>query len=94
MRKEHNYQIIKKAVKRKLDKYLKVIAKNTLNGSFSKYMILKAKKNRCKAVICGHFHKPYTAAKYGIKYFNCGNLIDSFTYLAQSLNGKLELKKC
>ena len=93
IRKEHNYQTIKKAIKRRLDKCLKTIAKNTLNGSFSKYMILKAKKNRCKAVICGHFHKPYTTAKYGIKYYNCGDWIDSCTYVAQSLDGKLELKR-
>jgi len=46
--------------KDKMLQFLKSIAKNTLNSSFSKYMILKAKKNRCKAVICGHFHKPYT----------------------------------
>jgi len=93
IRKEHKYQTIKKAIKRRLDKYLKIIAKNTLNGSFSHYMILRAKKNRCKVVICGHFHKPYTAKKYGIKYFNCGDWIDSCTYVAQSLDGKLELKR-
>ncbi len=84
---------LKAALKKRIHKVLKAIAKLVLHGSFSKYMALKAKKNRCKAVVCGHFHKPYTTKIYDIDYFNCGDWIDNCTYIAEDFDGKLRLYK-
>ena len=83
--------LLKKKIKKYLYKFLKFIAKSTLNKSFSKYMALKAKKNRCDIVISGHFHKPNKKEVLNIKYFNCGDWIDSCSYIAEDFNEKIEL---
>ena len=84
---------LKAILKKRIHKILKAIAKVILHNNFSKFMALRAKRNRCKSVICGHFHKPYSANIYGISYFNCGDWIDNCTYVAEDDNGKLILYK-
>ena len=82
---------IKAYIKKRLHKILKATAKVVLHKSYSKYMSLKAKKNRCNGVICGHFHKPNISKKYGIEYYNCGDWDNNCTYIAEDFDGKLRL---
>lgn len=84
-------QELKRVIKKHLSRALKAIAKVVLHKSFSRYMILKAKKNRCNTVICGHFHKPAKVSDLNINYYNCGDWIYNCTYIAEDFNGDLEL---
>jgi len=78
-------------LKRKLHRFLKEIAKVLLHNNFAKYMALKAKKNRCDIVICGHFHIAKNKKNYGIEYFNCGDWISNHSYVAHNQNDTLTL---
>jgi len=78
-------------LKRKLHRFLKEIAKVLLHHHFTKYMALKAKKNRCDIVICGHFHIAKYKKIYDIEYFNCGDWISNFSYIAQDSNDNLKI---
>ncbi len=84
-------QELKKVIKKYLSHILKAIAKVVLHKSFSRYMILRAKRNRCNTVICGHFHKSAKATDLNINYLNCGDWIGNCTYIAEDFNGDLEL---
>jgi len=84
---------IKRVIKKQLYKILKFMAKIFLHSSFRKYMVLKAIKNRCNVVICGHFHKKNSAKVYNTEYYNCGDWIENCSFVAENTNGNFKLLK-
>ncbi len=50
-----------------------------------------ARASGLDGVICGHFHCAALHSKHGIVYANCGDWVDSFTAIAENMNGCLEL---
>jgi UDP-2,3-diacylglucosamine pyrophosphatase LpxH len=83
--------VSKANLKRWLHHNLKEIAKLFLHRHFSKYMALRAKKNRCDSVICGHFHVAKKSSHYGINYYNCGDWITNFSYIGHDFSDNLNL---
>jgi hypothetical protein len=42
-------------------------------------------------VICGHIHHAVIHAKFGIRYINCGDWVESCTAVAEHVDGRLEI---
>lgn len=55
-----------------------------------------ARDNDCTGVICGHIHTPKLAVntELGVLYANCGDLVESLSYLAETEDGTLQLIYC
>jgi UDP-2,3-diacylglucosamine pyrophosphatase LpxH len=74
--------------------YLKHKTKTALNAiqNFELAVINFAKKLNCNGVICGHIHtaKLYTTGE-GMEYMNCGDWIESFTAIIETIEGEVRL---
>jgi len=81
----------KATLKRRLHLFLKEIAKVLLHKQFIRYMALKAKKNRCSIVICGHFHIAKHKRVYKVDYYNCGDWISNCSFVGEDLDSNLKL---
>ena len=50
-----------------------------------------ARNKQADGIICGHFHIAALNNLHGLTYANCGDWIDSFTALAENMDGTLNL---
>lgn len=73
-------------------RYIKPFAQKVLSSSFEKYMVSIAKAKGCDVVICGHLHLPKDSIINNIRYLNCGDWINSYSYIVEDSNGNLSLK--
>ena len=46
---------------------------------------------KCTGIITGHIHKPNLYTKNNILYANCGDFIESNTYIIEDLSGEIKL---
>lgn len=58
---------------------------------FEKRLAALARTHGQDGVICGHFHKAALHSDWGVVYANCGDWIESFTAIAETVDGQLHL---
>lgn len=82
----------KLGMKRSLSKFLKKKVKEAVKfiTQFEIELVRQAKKHGCKNVICGHIHKAEDREIDGIRYLNCGDWIESNSYITL-IDGKYEV---
>jgi UDP-2,3-diacylglucosamine pyrophosphatase LpxH len=85
--------IKKLGVKKSLSKWLKRKVKNAVKfiTAFETQLIYQSKKRNCKGVICGHIHTPENKIIDNIHYLNCGDWIESNSYII-CVDNKFEIK--
>lgn len=74
-------------------KFLKARAKRAVNyiSNYEDAVINHAKRNKCTGIITGHIHKANLYTKDGILYGNCGDFIESNTYIVEDVSGEIKL---
>jgi UDP-2,3-diacylglucosamine pyrophosphatase LpxH len=75
-------------------KFLKNKAKEAVKfvAKYEDTIIDYAKRSQCKGIITGHIHKPESYTKNNIHYVNCGDFVESNTYVIETLEGDIELR--
>ena len=73
--------------------YMKQNVKRAVNyvNSFEEMMALHTRKRHCDGVICGHIHTPAIKPLAELRYFNCGDWVESCTALVEHDDGQIEL---
>lgn len=62
--------------------------------TFQKELASEAARKGCHTVICGHIHTPDDKLIDGVRYLNCGDWIENYSYLVEDENGiMLHIKK-
>lgn len=62
--------------------------------SFETQLANEAEKKGCHTVICGHIHTPNDKYIGNIRYLNCGDWIENYSYIIHDENGiSLHIKK-
>jgi UDP-2,3-diacylglucosamine pyrophosphatase LpxH len=56
-------------------------------SSFEKELAHEAARKGCHTVVCGHIHTPEDKMVDGVRYLNCGDWIENFSYLVEDENG-------
>ena len=78
--------------KTSLSKFLKDNVKAAISFmvDFENEMVRQAKKRDCHTVVCGHIHTPNYKIIDNIKYYNCGDWVENYSYIVLK-NNKFEL---
>jgi UDP-2,3-diacylglucosamine pyrophosphatase LpxH len=76
-----------------LSQWAKLKVKNAVNfiGQFEKTLVAEAQRNSAGGVICGHIHHAAIHDRYGIRYINCGDWVESCTAVAEHHDGSFEI---
>lgn len=80
-----------------LSQYLKSRVKNAVNhiSRFEALLAEEARRRGCTGVVCGHIHRaelrPFGTDDARGVYANCGDWVESLTFLAEEENGELVL---
>lgn len=84
-----------------IDRFLKKFNKNTSLSKFLKdnvkaavsfmvdfenEMVRQAKKRNCHTVVCGHIHTPNNKYIDGVRYLNCGDWVETCSYIKYTNN--------
>lgn len=65
-------------------------AVNYVNG-FESILTDYAKERNCKGVMCGHIHTSAIKPMKDIMYYNCGDWVESNTFIVEYEDGQIEL---
>lgn len=95
-----NYQLNKSKLftklhfKWSLSHFIKYKSKQSLGiiDRFEKILIKETKEKELDGVICGHIHYPSEFQQYNIHYVNCGDWIDTLSFVVENKNGQLEIQ--
>jgi UDP-2,3-diacylglucosamine pyrophosphatase LpxH len=60
-------------------------------GEFEQAVVRYAKKYRVDGVLCGHIHWAAVREIDGVRYYNCGDFVESCTALVERFDGTIEL---
>lgn len=76
-----------------LSQWAKHKVKNAVNyiGAFEETLAAEAGRYNVDGVICGHIHHAVIHDKFGIRYVNCGDWVESCTAVAEHADGRLEI---
>jgi UDP-2,3-diacylglucosamine pyrophosphatase LpxH len=76
-----------------LSQWAKLKVKNAVNfiGQFEKTLVAEAQRHSAGGVICGHIHHAAIHDRYGIRYINCGDWVESCTAVAEHHDGSFEI---
>ena len=76
-----------------LSQWLKFKVKNAVNyiGAFEKALANEAQHHKADGVICGHIHTAALHDRFGLRYINCGDWVESCTAAAENLDGSFEI---
>ena len=76
-----------------LSQWAKHKVKNAVNyiGAFEETLAAEAQRHGVDGVICGHIHHAVIHDKFGIRYMNCGDWVESCTALAEHPDGRFEI---
>ena len=76
-----------------LSQWAKQKVKNAVNyiGSFEEALADEAKRHKVDGVICGHIHHAMAHDRYGVRYINCGDWVESCTAVAEHEDGRMEI---
>lgn len=70
---------------------LKVKGAVSFIGDYETALVTEAKRHGVDGIICGHIHHPVIHDRFGIRYMNCGDWVESCTALAETYDGTFEL---
>ena len=67
--------------------------KNAVNfiGAFETTLAAEAQRHNADGVICGHIHHAAIHDKFGVRYINCGDWVESCTAIAEHEDGRIEI---
>ncbi len=54
-------------------------------------LVAEARRRGVDGVICGHIHHAAIHDKFGIRYLNCGDWVESCTAIAEHPDGRFEI---
>lgn len=76
-----------------LSQWAKLKVKNAVNfiGKFEKAVADEAKRHKVDGVICGHIHHAAIHDRFGVRYVNCGDWVESCTAVAEHEDGRMEI---
>ncbi len=76
-----------------LSQWAKLKVKNAVNyiGAFEQALASEARRHGADGVICGHIHYATMHDLFGMRYFNCGDWVESCTAVAEHENGRFEI---
>jgi UDP-2,3-diacylglucosamine pyrophosphatase LpxH len=76
-----------------LSQWAKHKVKNAVNyiGEFEKALSEEAHRHAADGVICGHIHHAVIHEKFGVRYVNCGDWVETCSAVGERPDGELEL---
>jgi UDP-2,3-diacylglucosamine pyrophosphatase LpxH len=76
-----------------LSQWAKHKVKNAVNyiGAFEQTLAAEAQRHQVDGVICGHIHHAVIHDRFGIRYINCGDWVESCTAVAEHADGRFEI---
>jgi UDP-2,3-diacylglucosamine pyrophosphatase LpxH len=76
-----------------LSQWAKLKVKNAVSliGEFEQALAAEACRTGVDGVICGHIHHATIHDRFGIRYVNCGDWVESCTAVAEHFDGKFEI---
>ena len=76
-----------------LSQWAKHKVKNAVNfiGAFETTLAAEAQRHNADGVICGHIHHAAIHDKFGVRYINCGDWVESCTAIAEHEDGRIEI---
>jgi UDP-2,3-diacylglucosamine pyrophosphatase LpxH len=76
-----------------LSQWAKLKVKNAVSliGAFEQALAAEACRKGVDGVICGHIHHATIHDRFGIRYLNCGDWVESCTAVAEHFDGKFEI---
>ncbi len=80
-----NYWSISKAIKHQVKEAVQFVA------NYQHFLRKYAIERGCNGVICGHIHQSSHSITEGVEYWNCGDWVESGTYIIHHLDDSLEL---
>ena len=79
------YWSLSKAIKQKVKKAVSYIFE------YENTVARETKKRKMDGVVCGHIHNAEMKTIDGIKYYNCGDWVESCTAIIEDMQGNLEI---
>jgi len=76
-----------------LSAWAKLKVKDAVNfiGSFEELLASEARRHAVDGVICGHIHHAAMHERFGVRYMNTGDWVESCTALVEHYDGRYEL---
>ena len=76
-----------------LSQWAKLQVKDAVNliGDFENALLAEAKRERVDGIICGHIHHAAIHDRFGIRYVNCGDWVESCTAIVETYDGELRM---
>jgi UDP-2,3-diacylglucosamine pyrophosphatase LpxH len=76
-----------------LSQWAKQRVKNAVNyiGAFETTLAAEAGRHNTQGVICGHIHHAAIHDKFGVRYINCGDWVESCTAIVEHDDGRMEI---
>jgi UDP-2,3-diacylglucosamine pyrophosphatase LpxH len=76
-----------------LSQWAKLKVKNAVSyiGEFEKTLIAEARRHGADGVICGHIHHATIHDRFGLRYVNCGDWVESCTAVVEHPDGRLQI---
>jgi len=76
-----------------LSAWAKLKVKDAVNfiGSFEELLASEARRHEVDGVICGHIHHAAMHDRFGVRYMNTGDWVESCTALVEHYDGRYEL---
>jgi len=76
-----------------LSAWAKLKVKDAVNfiGSFEELLASEARRHAVDGVICGHIHHAAMHDRFGVRYMNTGDWVESCTALVEHYDGRYEL---
>ena len=60
-------------------------------GEFEQALVAEAHRHGVDGVICGHIHHAAIHDKFGVRYINCGDWVESCTAVVEHFDGRFEI---
>jgi UDP-2,3-diacylglucosamine pyrophosphatase LpxH len=76
-----------------LSQWLKLKVKNAVSyiGEYERTLVAEAHRHAVDGVICGHIHHAAMHDRFGVRYVNCGDWVESCTAIVEHNDGRLEI---
>jgi UDP-2,3-diacylglucosamine pyrophosphatase LpxH len=79
-----------------LSKFLKSKVKDAISfiNDFKRLSMMEVERKGCNSIMIGHIHTPEIEKMGSKTYYNCGDMVESCSYLVETLKGDVELRYC
>ena len=84
----------KLGMKRSLSKLLKNKVKDAVKfiTNFETELARQSSNRNCRGVICGHIHKTEDKMIDDVRYMNCGDWVENFSYIVHTMDGHYQVR--